>query len=101
MFGLVGAAAGVAGRAIPGGSGGAGGSGGSSSGSGSSSDRGASTGMTAAPTNTGPHVVVNVMGHVYGSNGIQELASALNDAVLNRDVTLTATNTKTGQVVNQ
>jgi hypothetical protein len=101
MFGLVGAAAGIAGRAIPGGGGGAGSGSGSSGSSGSGGERGASTGMTAAPTNTGPHVVVNVAGHVFGVSGVQELASAINDAVLNRDVTLTATNTKTGQVVTQ
>jgi len=32
----------------------------------------------------GPNVTVNVMGHIYGSGGIEELASAINDAVLNR-----------------
>jgi hypothetical protein len=103
MFGLVGAAAGIAGRAIPGGGGGSGGGSGSSGSSGSgSSDKGAATGFTTAPTtNAGPHVVVNVAGHVFGVSGVQELASAINDAVLNRDVTLTATNTKTGQVVTQ
>jgi len=46
-------------------------------------------------------VTVNVWGHVFGVSGIQELASAMNDAVLNRDVTFTATNTKTGVVVTK
>jgi len=49
----------------------------------------------------GSHVTVNVMGHVFGVSGVQQLASALNDAVLNQDVTLTATNTKTGVQVTR
>lgn len=101
IFGAVGAAAGVAGIAVPGGSGATGTSAGASAGSGSSgSGQGAATGVTAAPA-AGPHVTVNVQGHVFGVSGVQELASAINDAVLNRDVTLTATNTKTSQVVTR
>jgi uncharacterized protein (DUF927 family) len=46
-------------------------------------------------------VTVNVWGHVVGTSGISELASMMNDAVLNQDVTLTATNTKTGAVVTR
>jgi hypothetical protein len=46
-----------------------------------------------------PNVVVNVEGHLVGWTGISELTSAINDAVLNRDVQLTATNTTTGQQV--
>jgi hypothetical protein len=44
-------------------------------------------------------VTVNVWGHVVGVSGVSQLASMLNDAVLNSDVQLTATNTKTGAVV--
>ena len=43
----------------------------------------------------GPTVSVYVSGQVYGK--IDDLISAVNDAVLNRDVTLNATNTTTGQ----
>jgi hypothetical protein len=46
-------------------------------------------------------VTVNVYGHVYGPGGMQALAAAMNDAVLNNDVTLTATNVRTKVVVNK
>jgi len=96
IFGAVGGAAAVAGRfAAP------------SSGSGAGSVAGAAGaggGVTSAANPSastpygqgGPSVTVNVYGHIYGQNGIEDLASAINDAVLNRDVTLTATNTTTG-----
>jgi hypothetical protein len=42
-----------------------------------------------------PKVTVNVA-HVLGVGGAEGLVAALNDAVRNKDVQLTATNTKTG-----
>jgi len=42
-----------------------------------------------------------VYGHVVGTSGVAEFAGMLNDAVMNSDVQLTATNTKTGVQVNQ
>lgn len=49
----------------------------------------------------GSHVTVNVWGHVVGTSGVGELCDMLNDAVLNSDHTLTATNTKTGVQVTR
>jgi hypothetical protein len=46
-------------------------------------------------------VTVNVMGHCVGWTNISELTSAMNDAVLNSDVVLTSTNTKTGGQVTR
>ncbi len=108
LFGSLGAAAGIAGRAVPGGN--AGDSSGARSGSGLSSSRlpggGAQNGSengaqygTAAGQQQ--HVTVNVFGHVVGVSGVSELAGMLNDAVLNQGVALTATNTTTGRQVQQ
>jgi hypothetical protein len=44
----------------------------------------------------GPHVTVNVWGHLVGWNNLNELTGAINDAVINSGTTLTATNTTTG-----
>jgi hypothetical protein len=44
----------------------------------------------------GQGVTVNVWGHVFGMSGVEELASALNDAVQNRDVRLVASQTRQG-----
>ena len=111
VFGAVGAAAGFAGRAVPGG--GSGGGSGSASGPGGSAGLGTNAANTKAlqsnqqemavgPTAAGgPHVTVNVYGHVVGTSGVAEFAGMLNDAVMNSDVQLTATNTKTGVQVNQ
>jgi hypothetical protein len=80
--------------------GGAGGGAGSSSGRYSGADSG-STGQTvAAPAGAGgTHVTVQVYGHVVGVSGVGELCGMINDAVMNGDAPLTATNTKTGQQV--
>jgi hypothetical protein len=106
-FALVGAVSGFSARAIPGGgSGASAGSGSAGTGPGASGQAGAagsSAGSaygTAAGT-SGPHVTVNVYGHVYGTSGVAEFAGMLNDAVLNQGVTLTATNTTTGKQVQQ
>jgi hypothetical protein len=50
---------------------------------------------------SGPHITVNVYGHVVGTSGVAEFAGMLNDAVLNQGVTLTATNTTTGRQIQQ
>lgn len=49
----------------------------------------------------GPLVHVYITNMYGGPAGIDQLASAINDAVLNRNVQLTATNTTTGQVVRR
>jgi hypothetical protein len=98
IFGTVGAGAAIAGRAVAPKQGSA--STGAAGAAGTS--QGPSTGSTvAAPGGAnGTHVTVNVWGHVVGTSGVSELCDMLNDAVLNQDKTLTATNTKTGvQVV--
>jgi hypothetical protein len=104
----VGAAAGLAGRALQGGPGGSAAGAGGSAGPGTNaantkaiqSDQ---SGMAVGPNaaSGGPHVTVNVYGHVVGTSGVAEFAGMLNDAVMNSDVQLTATNTKTGVQVNQ
>ena len=99
IFGSVGAAAGVAGSLIPSGQSGAGASGGAGGGSGVGASGGASTATTPTPTTQGPNIHVNVYGHVYGTSGVNQLLQMINDAVLNKNATLTATNTKTSQVV--
>ena len=107
MFGSLGAAAGLAGRAIPGGgsggSGGAGsgGNGASAGGGGTQGDSSMGNYGTAAGTGGSQHVTVNVYGHVFGTGGIAEVANQINAAVLNDGVTLTATNTTTGKQVQQ
>jgi hypothetical protein len=111
MFGSLGAAAGMAGRAIPGGgSGGASGtagagSGASTGGAGGSGGNGDTPlgqyGTAVGSSGGGRHVTLNVYGHVFGMNGAQELANMMNDAVLNQGVTLTATNTTTGKQIQR
>jgi len=105
IFGSVGAAAGVAGRAIAGPQSSSGSSGASGTLPSDTAARQANmqSGAVGVPVagQGGPHVTVNVYGHVYGTGGMAELASAMNDAVLNSDVTLTATNTKTGAQVTR
>src|ERR1017187_3326209 len=102
LYGSGAAASAIAGRAIPsgqgGGAGAAGGGGGyrSSSGAGASTGSGSGADMGTAANMGGKHVTVNVYGHIYGTSGVAEFAGLLNDAVLNGDVPLTATNTKTG-----
>jgi hypothetical protein len=104
LWGSVGVAATVAGRSINTGAGGAGAASGAGGGSGSDratngADTGAGVGRTAAGQG-GPHVTVNVQGHLVGWTNIGELTGAISDAVLNSGASLTATNTSTGvQVV--
>lgn len=96
LWGSVGAAAAVAGRAIAPAQGGQdrAGAGAGDVGGGAGSEAGGGSNAQ-----IGPRVTVNVWGHIFGVSGIHEVASALNDAVLNRDEQLTATDTKTGRQV--
>ena len=98
IFGTVGGAAAAAGRFASSSSQTAGTS---QAGRASSAAGGAFSGQPAsAPLQGGPGVHVYVQGNLVGWNNIDELTQAINDAVLNRDVTLTATNTTSGvQVV--
>ena len=104
LYGAVGVAAGVAGRAVAGSQGGSGASAGGGTGGGGGARGGGSGGDVSAPYGTaatgGKHITVHIYGNYYG-NGIQQVASDLNDAVLNLGVTLTSTNTKTGVVVQR
>jgi len=107
LFAAVGTASALIGRAMGPGSSGAGGS---ASGSGApsqtsqqaSQSRDQQLGAVGAPAGqSGPHVTVNVWGHVVGTSGVGELCAMLNDAVMNQGSTLTATNTTTGKQVQQ
>lgn len=98
IFGTIGAGAALAGRAIAPKQAGAGGGPGGGAGGGAA---GASTGSTVPGPESGggSHVTVNVWGHVVGTSGVNELCGMINDAVLNGDSKLTATNTTTGKQV--
>jgi hypothetical protein len=103
IWGSIATVSAVAGRAVAGPAAGASGGAGTAAGG---QAGGASTGSAAAAGASagaggpgGPHVTVNVWGHVVGVSGVSQLAGMLNDAVLNSDVQLTATNTKTGAQV--
>jgi hypothetical protein len=93
IWGSVGAAAAVAGRAIAPAQAGSTASG---TAAGSASSAAATDTSTAAAATQQPqqHVTVVVQGHLVGWTHLGEFAAAMNDAVLNKDVTLTATNTK-------
>jgi hypothetical protein len=100
IWGGVGGATALAGRAIAPASASAqtGSTSGTSSGSGTSSA--ASAGSSGSGSGqTVPTIQINVMGHLYGN--ADAVIDAINDAVLTRDKTLTATNTTTGQVVRR
>jgi hypothetical protein len=120
IFGSVGAAAAVAGRAVAGPQGAQGGSGGAGGGSGSGPGSGPGVGQfgssaaarqkdiaagdspgATAAYGAGTHVTVNVQGHVIGTSGVTELCGMLSDAVMNKGATLTATNSKTGVQVTR
>jgi len=83
IWGAVGVASAVAGRAAAPSqnSSGASGTGSQRPGAGVSAGAG-SPGSSGPGAPGGPHVTVNVWGHVYGTSGMAELASAMNDAVL-------------------
>jgi predicted alpha/beta hydrolase len=99
LFGSVAAAGAISARAIGPSQGGA--SAPAAGASATSSSASASGYSGAGGSQQSPNTVVNVWGHVIGVSGIQELTAAINDAVLNKDVTLTATNTKNGVQVTR
>jgi hypothetical protein len=101
LWGEVGGAATAAALAMGAGSqGGAGGSSAPASRSSASSSSSASASdYRSGGGQQNPNVVVNVQGHLVGWTNVSELTAAINDAVLNKDVQLTATNTTTGQQV--
>jgi hypothetical protein len=102
IFGSLGLAGAVAGRALSGGSaagaggGGAGGGGGRnpSAGYGGGSGGGGSQGQMGG--SGGGYVQINVAGHIVGASGIEEFCGMVNDAVQNRDVRLVATQVRQG-----
>ena len=101
LFGAVGVASAVAGKAVGGhqaGAGGGGGSRGGSGGSGGGGGVGGGVGGSGGASGVGgagvTHVTVNVQGHVIGQSGIEEFCSMVNDAVQNRDVRLIASQTR-------
>jgi len=104
LFGAVGLAAGVAGRATaPASGGGAGGSGGSGSGGGGrnpsasyGAGAGGGGGSQMGGSGGGGYVQINVAGHIVGQSGIEELTGMINDAVQNRDVRLVASQVRQG-----
>ncbi len=96
VFGSVGTAAAVAGRAVAPKKGGSQGAGGSAGGG------GGSTGASAVESGgaRGAAVAVYVYGHVVGVSGVEELTELINEAVEGRDVKLVASDVKRpGQVV--
>jgi uncharacterized membrane protein YgcG len=110
IFGSIGLAAGVAGRAVAGSSGssgaggGAGGSGGSSGrgytgGPGTIGGGGGSSSSNPQASASAGGVSVHVYGHVVGPSGIEQLCSMINDAVQNRDVRLVATQARSATPV--
>jgi len=95
LFGSIGVAAAVAGRAVapsPAAAG-AGAGAGAAAASPSSSQSVLPTNSAAASTDRS-RVQIIVQGHVFGVSGVEQLASMLNDAVAHRDVRLIATQVK-------
>jgi hypothetical protein len=95
IFVTVGGAAAISGRAI------APSSTSSSSSSASTASSSTDSSSTSSGSSSNSNLTVIVEGHLVGWTNINELTAALNDAVLNQDVTLTSTNTKTGVQVTQ
>lgn len=101
IFAAVGGGAALLGRAVApkqssGASAGAASAPGLAPGTGGVSSSGFGSGYGGGRSQQGPHITINVAGPIVGPSGISQLTSMINDAVLNQDVTLTATNTRTG-----
>jgi hypothetical protein len=92
IFGSVGAAAAVTGRAIAPPSSTAA----NSSGSTTSSTSADTTSTSSSSASTGPTVFVHINGPVIGPSGAAQLCDIINQAVYSNDVTLYASHTKTG-----
>lgn len=89
VFASVGTAAAVAGRAIAPKE-----SGSSASSGGSTASTTGASGETGSQESGKARVSIVINGHVIGRTGVEELAEIINDAVVNRDVRLVATQTK-------
>jgi hypothetical protein len=103
LFGSVGVAAGVAGRAMAPKRGGASAPGAGAAGSGGAGASEANTGAGGANggASAGKHFTFNFYGHIVGQSGAAELCNILSDAVVNTDAKLTATDTRTGRQVTR
>jgi len=100
MFGSVGVAAAVAGRAIaPSQAGAAAGRGSQGSGAGAASGAGGGAAGGGSGGGGGTRVTIYIQGHVIGASGIEELTDTINEAVVGRDVRLIATGVKQGGTV--
>lgn len=105
IFAAIGGGAALAGRAIApkqagagAGPGGASGYAGGAGGSGGGASAGAG-GNGGGGGNSGPHVTINIQGHVVGTSGVNQLVGMINDAVVRGGAPLTSTNTLTGRQV--
>lgn len=99
IFGTVGAAAAVVGRAIAPKDAAGGAGGGSGAGSGGGAAAGASGGTGTSSTGTAdnrPHLTIVVQGHVIGSSGQAELLDLINSYVYENDGTLIASHNREG-----
>jgi hypothetical protein len=94
LFGIVAGGAAVAARAIAPKQAASGGGAGAATADATSSAAASSNGSGASSSRSGPAVNVYIYGHVFGTGGIDEVASMLNDAVKGRDVRLIATQVK-------
>ena len=94
MFGLIGAASAVAGRAIAPPQSSTGTAAGTAAGAGPSSNQSVlPTNQNTVASNTG-YVRIVINGSVIGASGIEELTGMINDAVQHRDVRMIASQVK-------
>lgn len=99
VFGTVGVAAAIAGKAMTpssGASSSGAGTGGGSGGGGGAGGSDAAAASASGQTQTGPTVYVTVQGHVIGPSGIAQLTDMINAAVYGNNMTLYASHTKRG-----
>jgi hypothetical protein len=94
MFGSVGVAAAVAGRAIAPSQAGAAAGRAETSGAGAAGGVGGGAAGGGAGGGAGTRVAIYIQGHVIGPSGIEELTDIINEAVVGRDVRLIATGVK-------
>jgi len=99
MFGAVGVAAAVAGRAIAPSQAGAAGGRAEAGGAGAATGIGGGAGGAAGAGRGETRVAIYIQGHVIGPSGIEELTDIINEAVVGRDVRLIATGVKYGGTV--
>jgi len=97
IFGTVGVAAAVAGRAIAPKSSSAS----KSSGAGSSGSESTSSSSSSSSSSNQKSVQINIYGHVVGTSGIEQLTDIINEAVADRDVKLLASAVKSEGAVSR